>query len=143
MVVLEGWALDPVVVGSDPRTLIFVNTRERYSDMSNSQMFEVTGTTRNPDGAVHGRLDGLVAKRQGQIMVLTMEQSIALAGVFQLYCEVPGDGQLVLIHAVDTDGDHRNDSVRTAPDKTTRNNLLELPIWDRRRSTWIQVTRAA
>lgn len=104
-------------------------------------MIEVMGTVRAPDGVVDGRIDGLVIQKDGQNTVVTLQQAIALAGLFQLYCTVPGDGQLVLVVGVDTNRDGVNDSVRTAPDKTTRNNLLELPIWDRKRGQWIVLDR--
>jgi len=39
--------------------------------------------------------------------------------------------------AVDDDQDKKNDYVRTAPDKAKKNNLLDLPIWDRSQKKWI------
>jgi hypothetical protein len=95
----------------------------------------VIGTVRDPDGEKSGSIDGLVLETGN--VIIRLPEAIRRAEQGQLESKVPGDGRRVDVVAVDENGDGRKDAVRTAPDKTRKNNLLDLPIWNRVRREWI------
>jgi hypothetical protein len=105
--------------------------------MANQEI--VIGTTRKPDGDKSAPIDGLVLQGSGTSSTLIgLAEAIRKAEAGLLKSKVPGDGQWVSVVAVDENSDGVKDAVRTAPDKTRRNNLLDLPIWDRKQQEWIQ-----
>jgi hypothetical protein len=75
---------------------------------------------------------------QGTLVVLSKPEAVAWAQGGRLWCQIPGGGgRRVKVEAFDSDGDGRDDYVRTVGDGTRRNNLLALPIWSRRQNRWI------
>jgi hypothetical protein len=107
--------------------------------MATKILSEVIGTVRWPDGA-SGRIDGLVIRQSvpgGGYPILDLNEAIRWAAESLLWSHVPGDGRRVQVVPVDQDGDGDYDGVRTAPDGTVYNNLLSLPVWDRRLKMWI------
>lgn len=105
---------------------------------------EVIGTVRSPDGVTSAPIDGLVLRGTGNgHPVIDKSTAIKRAKAGLLWTHIPGDGRRVAIVAVDRDGDGVDDYVRTKPDETIRNNLLDLPIWDRERRVWLDATTGA
>jgi hypothetical protein len=85
-------------------------------------------------------IDGLVLGQispQGNYYVIDKPTAIKWAYRSLLWTRIPSDGRIVDVIPVDSDGDGYFDYVRTAPDSTYRNNLLDHPIWDRVRRIWV------
>lgn len=99
----------------------------------------VVGTVRKPDGTKSAPIDGLVLDSgDGTSTLVGLPEAIKWAAASRLVSKVPGDGHWVEVVPFDEDSDGIKDSVRTARDRTTKNNLLDLPIWDRVRRKWVQ-----
>ncbi len=97
----------------------------------------VVATTRNPDGTTYGKVDGLIVDQSGFRYIVTLANAIGMAGRSLLWCIDPWGGHRVRVVPVDEDGDGLWDFVRTAPDTTVANNLLELPIFVRSLQTYV------
>jgi hypothetical protein len=98
---------------------------------------EVTATVRLPDGRPSGVISGLVVKQNGQLLVIDKQTAIRMASKNLLQTHVPGDGRWIRVVPIDEDRDGFYDYVRTAPDQTTKNNLLDLPIWSVAAQTYV------
>ena len=108
--------------------------------MSTQTEAEVIATVRSPDGDNRAAIDGVVIRRtapNGGYPILDRPEAVRWAEAGLLWTHIPGDGRAVDVVPVDQDRDGQNDYVRTKPDATVRNNLLDLPIWDRRQQVWL------
>lgn len=98
-------------------------------------IYQVTGTTRNPDGDARGRIYQLVIWRNSTNEIISKEEAVRMARAGQLW-STDDYGNRVAVVAVE-DYQHP-DYVRTDPDKTRRNNLLSLDIWCVAQRRWIK-----
>jgi hypothetical protein len=98
---------------------------------------EVKGTVRAPDGTMSGDIAELVVSQGGVLVRIEMPVAIRMAAAGVLWSQVPGDSHSVRVVPIDGNRDGYYDYVRTQPDRTVRNNLLDLPIWWVARQIWI------
>lgn len=100
---------------------------------------KVLGTARTPDGVAHGEIAGLIINQtgpKGGYYLLDMRESIERAQKGLLWTTPPSGWPRAEVEAIDANNDGYDDSVRTVPDGSTTNNLLALPIYDRRTGSW-------
>jgi hypothetical protein len=115
-----------------------INGSEEQMQVNEEIVSEVKGTVRQPDGDRMGQIDELVVSQGGILLRVPKAQAVRMAAKSKLWSRVPGDGKSVWVVPIDQDGDGYYDYVKTQPDKTVRNNLLDLPIWWVARQIWIQ-----
>lgn len=108
-----------------------------YQIVDENMFAEVTATVRSPDGQPSGVIDGLVVRQNSQLLVIDKQAAIRMAMKSLLQAHVPGDGRWIRVVPVDEDRDGFYDYVRTAPDQTIKNNLLDLPIWSVATRTYV------
>jgi hypothetical protein len=99
---------------------------------------KVLGTVRLPDGRARGRVDGLVVRENGLLVVITLDEAWLLASQGLLRGTVPGSSGEAPLEATGQRGPEAGIRL-TAPDG--RDDLLDLPIWDRERACWVNPLR--
>jgi hypothetical protein len=97
-------------------------------------IYQVTGTTRNPDGDTRGRIHQLIIWRNSTNEIISKDEAVRMARAGQLW-STDDYGNRVAVLAVE--GIQHPDYVKTDPDKTRRNNLLSLKIWYVAQGRWI------
>lgn len=93
-----------------------------------SSSYRVVATLRSPDRAPYGRIAGLVIEGYFGRQQIGLAEAIRMAAAGQLWTTTPWNTNPVRVVAVDENRDGDLDYVTTAPDVTTANNLLSLPI---------------
>jgi hypothetical protein len=97
---------------------------------------KVVGTTRCPEGRASGKIDGLVLREHGVLVVIDNEEALRRARDGRLAASVPGAFSPAVIEAVDApDG---RQILRTVGQE---GGILLLPIWDRSRVCWVNPLR--
>ena len=94
---------------------------------------EAIGTTRTPDGARTGEIDGLVIRQHGLLVIIDRDEVKRRAAQDVFAARIPGTrepAEIEVLHAHD-----RRILLRT--NRSGRDELGILPIWDRQRACWV------
>jgi hypothetical protein len=100
-------------------------------------IFEAIGTTRHPDGAATGEIDGLVIRQKGLLVIIDCDEVMRRATQHVFTARIPGAPDPAEIEVVDTSQGRPH--LRTK--SSGRDELRELPIWDRQRVCWVNPLR--
>lgn len=100
-------------------------------------VFEAIGTTRTPDGAATGEIDGLVIRQNGLLVIIDCDEVKRRAAQHVFTVRSHGKSDPTEIEVVDTS--HSRPHLRTKP--SGRDELRVLPIWDRQRVCWVNPLR--